>query len=162
MNTPENLRCLTLIAECRKHLGFDKVVGFEAGLGSDDAASWSFAQGQYSISAEGEWRVEQLRKFAPELEYRTIPTPPPKGGKRKASFSMTNFLVMPKGALQPRGAWSFVKFWAGLGNPEAAAGYYPILGWMPLGPARNARSCLPGVALQSAPVSNIPGRSSEQ
>jgi multiple sugar transport system substrate-binding protein len=135
LNTPENLRCLTFLADCRKRLGFEKVVGFEAGLGTDDAASWPFIQGSYSIIAEGEWRVEQLRKYAPQIEYRTVPTPPPKGGKKKASFSMTNFLVMPQGAREPRGAWSFIRFWSGLANPQAAAGFYPILGWMPLGPA---------------------------
>lgn len=135
LNTPENLRCLTFLAECRKRLGFDKVIGFEAGLSTDDGASWPFIKGNFSIIAEGEWRVEQLRQYGPQVEYRTIPTPPPKGGKQKASFSMTNFLVMPKGARQPRGAWEFIKFWAGFGNPAAAAPYYPVLGWMPLAPA---------------------------
>ncbi len=139
LNTPENLRCLKFLLECRNRLGSDKVLRFESGLPSDDGGSWAFIQGQYSVIAEGEWRVEQLRKYGPEIEYKTIAIPPPKGGKPKSGFSMTNFLMMPKGALQPRGGWEFIKFWAGLGNPVAAAGYYPILGWMPLAPAlRNA------------------------
>ena len=134
LNTPENLRTLRFLAESRKRFGFEKVVRFEAGLSTDDAASWPFIHGNYSIMAEGEWRVETLRKYAPDLEYRTIPVPPPKGGKRKASFSMTNFLVMPKAAHEPKGGWEFIRFWAGLDDPEAAAQYYPILGWMPLAP----------------------------
>lgn len=134
LNTPENLRTLQFLANTRKRFGFDKVVRFESGLASDDGASWPFIHGNYSIMAEGEWRVEQLRKYAPHIEYQTVPVPPPRGGKKKASFSMTNFLVMPKGARQPKGGWEFIRFWSGLGDPEKAAGYYPILGWMPLSP----------------------------
>jgi len=138
LNTPQNLNTLNFIADCRKRFGpngFQKVIRFESGLASDDGASWPFIQGNYSIVVDGEWRVEQLRKYAPQIEYRTIPVPPPRGGRKKASFSMTNFLVMPKGAKQAPGAWEFIKFWAGLGNPQAAAPYYPVLGWMPLSPA---------------------------
>jgi len=47
---------------------------------------------------------------------------------------MTNFLVMPKGALEPRGGWEFIRFWTGLDDPESAAGFFPTLGWMPLSP----------------------------
>src|SRR5690349_17875074 len=96
LNTPENLRALRFLTESRKELGFDKVVRFESGLNTDSGASWAFVTGAYSIIAEGEWRVETLRRFAPKLEYRTVPVPPPAGGIRNASFSMTNFLVMPK------------------------------------------------------------------
>jgi|SRR5579871_2317849 len=134
LNRPENLRALRFLAESRKQIGFDKVVRFESGLTSGDGASWPFINGSYSIIAEGEWRVETLRKYAPQLEYRTVPIPPPVGGKRNASFSMTNFLVMPKGAPQPRGAWEYIRFWAGLDDPARSAGFYPILGWMPLSP----------------------------
>ena len=134
LRTPQNLKTLEFLADCRKAIGFDKVEKFEAGLGSDDGVSWAFIQGKHSIIAEGEWRVEQLRKNAPQIEYRTAPTPPPRGGKPRASFSMTNFLIMPKAAREPLGAWEFIKFWAGLANPMAAADYYWKLGWMPLGP----------------------------
>lgn len=134
LNTPENLRTLHYLSESRKRFGFEKVVRFEAGLSTDDAASWPFIHGNYSVIAEGEWRVEELRKYAPKLEYRTTPIPPPSGGKSKASFSMTNFLVIPRGAPQARGGWEFIRFWSGLDSPQSAAGYYPILGWMPLSP----------------------------
>ena len=137
LNTPENLRALNFLADCRKRFGpdgFKKVIRFESGLSSDDGASWPFIQGNYSILVDGEWRVEQLHRYKPDLEYRTIPVPPPKGGKKRASFAMTNFLVMPKGARCPDGAWEFIRFWTGLRNPAAAAQFYPLLGWMPLSP----------------------------
>jgi multiple sugar transport system substrate-binding protein len=134
LNTPENLQALKFLADTRKRFGFDKVVKFESGLASDDGASWSFMHDKYSIIADGEWRVEQLRQYAPEIEYRTATVPPPRGGKPKASFSMTNFLVMPKGAREPKGGWEFIRFWSGLKDPIKAAEFYPIFGWMPLSP----------------------------
>jgi len=154
LNTPENVRALTFMVESRVRLGvetlrrrgnpvststvegrreaLESVTKFQAGLPGDDGASWPFISGLYGMTIDGEWRVEQLRRYAPQLEYRTIPVPPAAGGKRLASFSMVNYLVMPKGARHPDGAWEFLKFWTGLDHPEVAAEMYPWQGWMPV------------------------------
>ncbi|MCW3053119.1 MAG: sugar transporter substrate-binding protein, partial [Chthonomonadales bacterium] len=79
LNTPENLRALEFLVETRKRLGLQEVIRFQSGLASDSGASWPFISGTYSVTLDGEWRVEQLRRYAPHLEYRTIPLPPPKG-----------------------------------------------------------------------------------
>lgn len=132
LNTPENLRALKFIVDSRKRLGLDKVLRFQSGLPSDSGASWPFISGSYAMTIDGEWRVEQLRRYAPHLEYRTVPVPPAKGGKSLASFSMVNYLVIPKGARQPDGAWEFLRFWTGLDRPERAAEFFPWYGWMPV------------------------------
>src|SRR5262249_28749482 len=98
LNTPENLAALTYIVETRKRLGLDRLLRFQSGLPSDSGASWPFINGLYGFTLDGEWRVEQIRRYAPDLQYNTIPIPPPKGGKSLASFSMVNYLIMPKGA----------------------------------------------------------------
>jgi len=132
LNTPENLRALQYIVDARSKLGLDKVLRFQSGLPTDSGAAWPFISGSYGMTMDGEWRVEQLRRYAPQLEYRTIPVPPPRGGKSLASFSMVNYLVIPKQAREPEGAWTFMKFWTGLENPERAAEFFPWYGWMPV------------------------------
>jgi multiple sugar transport system substrate-binding protein len=45
---------------------------------------------------------------------------------------MVNYLVIPKGAREPDGAWEFLRFWTGLQQPERAAEFFPWYGWMPV------------------------------
>ena len=93
-----------------------------------------FIGGAYSMMVDGEWRVEHLRKYAPQLEYHTVFLPAPKGGRERASFSSTNFITIPKSAKEPDGAWEFIRFWTGLQDMRGSAKYYPPFGWMPRGP----------------------------
>jgi multiple sugar transport system substrate-binding protein len=136
VDTPANLRALTFLAECRKALGFDEVVRFESSLnqGQGGNVDWPFISGRYSIVVDGQWRVEQLVRNAPDLEYRAAPIPPPTGGKRHAGWSNGNFMIIPKGAAHPEGAWEFAKFWAGWGDPARAAEFCTWGGWLPLWP----------------------------
>ncbi|HLK60564.1 MAG TPA: ABC transporter substrate-binding protein [Chthonomonadaceae bacterium] len=150
LNTPENLRALEFLVETRKRLGLNEVIRFQSGLPSDSGASWPFISGTFSITVDGEWRVEQMRRSAPKLEYRTIPIPPPAGGKSLASFSSINYLVIPRGARNPEGGWEFTKFWTGLDDPEAAAEFFPWYGWMPLFP-RSAKTPVYEAWLKTVP-----------
>jgi multiple sugar transport system substrate-binding protein len=133
--TPQNLAALTYLANQRKALGYDQVVRFSASLDVNSfAGGWPFISGVYSALPEGQWRVEQLEKFAPKLEYRTFPVPSPKGGVPNAGISGGNFMIVPRGAKQPKGAWEFIKFWSGLSDPDRAAEFYTWGGWLPLTP----------------------------
>lgn len=136
VRTEPNLRALEFLATERKKLGFDQVVRFESGLNTGGfAVEWPFISGAYSVLIDGQWRIEQVGKFAPNLEYRVAPIPPPRGGRPLAGWSNGNFMVIPRAAREPRGAWEFVKFWSGLENPERAAEFYTLGGWLPLSPA---------------------------
>lgn len=136
LNTPENLRTLEFVAETRGTLGFTNVLRFESGLaiglGNMD---WPFITGAYAIFVDGQWRVEQLARYAPNLEYATMPIPPPEGGNSLYGYTSGNFMIIPKGAKHPEGAWEFIKFWSGWDNPERAAEFYTWGGWLPLYPA---------------------------
>jgi len=134
--TPKNLQALDYITESRKRLGFENMVRFNAGLNMNSfSGGWPFIGGAFSITVDGQWRVEQIRKYAPDLEYRTAPIPPPKGGKALAGYSGGNFMIVPRGAKEPKGAWAFIKYWSGLMDPDTAAEFYTWGGWMPLSPA---------------------------
>lgn len=157
LNSPENLRALTFLVNERKKIGFNNVVRFESGLknAASGGGDWPFIGGFYSITLDGMWRVEEIRKYneairksnelilkeggnqallKKELVYMTAPVPPPAGGRKNAGFADGNFLVIPKGAKQAEGAWEFIKFWSGIENPERAGRFYTMGGWMPINP----------------------------
>lgn len=135
IETPKNLAALDYLASSRKRLGYDNVVRFNSGLDMNSfGGGWPFIGGAFSMTIDGQWRVEQIRKYAPNLEYRTAPIPPPKGGPTLAGHSNGNFMIVPKGAKEPEGAWEFIKFWSGLTDPETAAEFYTWGGWLPLTP----------------------------
>ncbi len=133
LDDPGNLRALEFLAEQRKYLGFQNVVRYESGLQTGvGGAEWPFISGSYSIVVDGQWRVQQLAKFAPELEYRTAPIPPPVGGRPNYCHSNGNFILIPRGAKNVKGAWAFAKFWSGLERPERAAEFATWGGWLPI------------------------------
>lgn len=128
-----NLASLQSIVALRKRDGYDAVQRFQSGLNTQSfAGGWPFIAGSYAMAVDGQWRVEQLSKYAPKLEYATAPIPAPKGGLPGAGFANGNFMLIPQSAKQKAGAWDFVKFWSGLENPERAAEFYVMGGWLPL------------------------------
>jgi len=129
---PKNVEALEWMVGRAKKYDFERVLQFEAGLATQYEASWPFISGAYSMVLDGQWRVEQLARYAPELDYRTAPIPPPAGGRMLAGWSNGNFLVMPAGAKNKAGAWAFMRFWSGLDHPERAAEFYTWGGWLPI------------------------------
>lgn len=135
IDAPENLRALEFANERHQKLGFDNVARFMAGIDRDSfAAGWPFIGGHYSITVEAQWRVEQAARYAPNLEYRTAPLPPPAGGRERGGYVLGNFMMIPRGARETAGAWEFVKFWSGIENPERAGELAALGGWLPMLP----------------------------
>ncbi|MCX5670925.1 MAG: ABC transporter substrate-binding protein [Planctomycetota bacterium] len=131
---PKNVEALEWITSRADRYGFERILQFESGLSTTMAASWPFISGAYAMVLDGQWRVEQLAKYAPELEYRVAPLPPPKGGKPLACWSNGNFTIIPSGARNKAGAWAFMRFWSGVDKPERAAEFYTWGGWLPITP----------------------------
>lgn len=137
LNTPQNVRALKAIVDYRKKIGFENAVRFQAGLNNiEGAASWAFMSGDLSITYDGQWRVEELRKFAPDMDYRVYPIPAPaEGGTPLGGVVGGNYMIVPISAKQKQGAWEFLKFWTGLNNPDRAAAFYNLGGWLPYSPS---------------------------
>ncbi|MFZ4507227.1 MAG: ABC transporter substrate-binding protein [Fimbriimonas sp.] len=137
LNTEQNLNALEAIVRYRKRVGFENAVRFMAGLNNiEGAASWAFMHGDLSVTYDGQWRVEELRKFKPDMDYRVYPIPPPReGGTPRGGQVGGNYMIVPISAKQKAGAWEFLKFWTGLNNPDRAATFYNLGGWLPYSPA---------------------------
>ncbi len=135
LDTPEQERALSYIVDQHKKTGFSRVIQFLAGLGSEQGATWPFITGQQAVVLDGEWRVLQMKKYAPNIDYRVAPLPPASvGGVPLASYSANSYLTIPTGAKHPDGAWAFIKFWSGLDNPSASAKFNVSFGWLPSSP----------------------------
>jgi multiple sugar transport system substrate-binding protein len=134
IETPQNLAAMQYIVQAHQQLGFDNIVRFNAGLGSEQGASWPFISDQQAIVLDGEWRVKQLAQYAPHLNYRVALLPPPVGGTPLASYTGTSYLTIPAGAKHAEGAWEFIKFWQGLDDPARAAPFNVSFGWLPNSP----------------------------
>jgi multiple sugar transport system substrate-binding protein len=136
IESPANLRCLEFLASERKKLGFEQVTRFQSGLDTlSMKAGWPFVPGSYSMVLDGQWRVEELRKYSPDLEYRVAPLPPPKGGVAGAGTTGGNFMIVPRSGQNKKGAWDFIRWWSGLKDPIVAAKNYVKGGWLPLMPS---------------------------
>lgn len=131
IDTPQNVAALKHLVEERKRLGYDEVVRFYSAQGSDFGGAWAFIQGSYGIVLDGQWRAEQLRRYAPDVPYRVFACPSPAGGPPLAGQSNGNFIVIPKGARNVPGAWDFVKWWSGLTDPNTAAEPFVKMAQMP-------------------------------
>jgi multiple sugar transport system substrate-binding protein len=133
LDRPENLRCLESLVALRKRDGYEDVQRFQSGLNTASfAGGWPFIAGAYAATVDGQWRVEQIAKYAPGLEYATAPVPAPRDGTPGAGVANGNFMLVPHSAKQKAGAWDFIKFWSGLSEPERAAAFYVEGGWLPL------------------------------
>ena len=133
LDTPQNLRCLQSLVALRKRDGYDEVQRFEAGLNTlSFGGGWPFISGYFAATMDGQWRVQQIAKYAPNLHYATAPIPAPIGGTPGAGLSNGNFMLIPRDAKEKAGAWDFVKFWSGLSDPDRAAQFYVDGGWLPL------------------------------
>jgi multiple sugar transport system substrate-binding protein len=132
LDDPRNLECLRQLVALRKRDRYDAVNRFQSGLNTASfAGGWPFIAGAYAMTMDGPWRVEQIAKYAPDLEYETALVPPPKGGNPGAGRGSGNFMIVPKSAKGKAGAWDFIKFWSGLTDPETAAEFYVWGGWLP-------------------------------
>lgn len=132
LNTPANERALAFLVKEMNAMGFDNYVRFTAGFGSDSGEAWSFLAGKQTIVLDGQWRVEQMGKVAPNFKYRVFPLPPPVGGVPLSGFTNGNQMIIPSGAKEPQGAMAFIKFWSGITDPEVAADFITWGGWLPM------------------------------
>jgi multiple sugar transport system substrate-binding protein len=131
LDSPANRRALEYLVAERKRLGFERVTRFDSAQNAGFGLEWPFASGSVSMTLDGQWRIEQLAKYAPQLEYGVIPLPPPQGGQTLAGFADGNFMIVPHGAKHSAGAWALIRFWSGLADPERAAELFSWGGWLP-------------------------------
>ena len=130
-DTPANRRAAEFVVGNERRLGFDRVGRFLSSQAADTGMTQPLIAGNLSILLDGQWRVKQTAQFAPDLPYCVAPLPPPRGGDPLASMTDPNYLMIPRAAACPRGAWAFMKFWLGMDDAEAGGRNVGDMGWLP-------------------------------
>ena len=120
MNTPEAVEALDYIVKGYEIVGgYEKAKSFESGFQGKE--NDCFIVGQVAMKIDGDWILNGLARYAPELELHGDPAPVPddrynhKG--RFANEKDTNVtwmggfsLAIPKGAKNPEDGWKLIKF----------------------------------------------------
>jgi multiple sugar transport system substrate-binding protein len=135
LNTPDMVEALTAMVEQRKSVGFQNAQRFWASQNTGSSTgAWPFIDGAVSITYDGQWRVEEIRKYKPNMDYRVWPIPPPEGGRPLPGSIGGNYMIIPVAAKNKKGAFEWLKFWSGLTQPNRAAKFENWGGWLPLSP----------------------------
>lgn len=84
-----------------------KVVDPFAGNPGDGGA---FANGRVSMVVQGNWYVDTIQRYKPDLNYGIAPIPVAEGVKGPVTWSGGWSVVIPKGAKHPQEAFEFMKY----------------------------------------------------
>ena len=131
VDTPQNRAALQFIVDQVKRLGKDNVQRFIAAQPADTGLSAPLLTGNYSILVDGQWKVKQTADVAPGFPYVVAPMPAAVPNLPMVSRTNANYMVIPREAKEPEGAWEFMKFWIGFDNAEAAGTNIADMGWLP-------------------------------
>lgn len=72
-----------------------------------------FVTERVAFAITGDWFLNTMAKFAPELDYGLTIMPVPASGDESATWAGGWSMVIPQGAKNPEGAWEFLQYIAG-------------------------------------------------
>ena len=109
-NDEHNVAALDWMGGYSQRLGPDKVAAFNSGFGDYMSTQNPIFAGKEAMKQVGEWFIQFNKRFAPELEIRMIPAPPPAGGRENCTTFGGSVFTIPAGLQNPGAAWKFIKF----------------------------------------------------
>jgi ABC-type glycerol-3-phosphate transport system substrate-binding protein len=113
----ENVRAFRWVQSFMKKYGGYTVKKFVSGFGQYSSPQNAFLAGKVAMVMQGVWMGLNIRRFAPELEWGAAPFPTVTRDLYGTTPYQTDVFVIPKGALDPEGAFAFLSFMA---RPENA------------------------------------------
>jgi multiple sugar transport system substrate-binding protein len=72
-----------------------------------------FITGRMAFTINGDWWLNTLPEYAPDMEFGLALIPVPKEGDESATWAGGWSMVIPQGARNPEGAWKFMQYIAG-------------------------------------------------
>ncbi len=120
MNTPEAREALDYIVKGYDIVGgYEKAKSFESGFQNKE--NDCFVLGQVAMKIDGDWILNTLGRYAPELDFEATPAPVPddrfnhKGRFANEKDTFVTWcggfsLAIPKGAKNTEDAWMLIKF----------------------------------------------------
>ena len=117
-NHPKNVEALRWLASYAKKYDISRMQSFEATFGSNSTPNGPFFVGKVAMWQCGEWALEHIRRYAPNLEWGWFPMPIPPGGRPSTTGAGGSVFVIPTATRHPEEAWEFLDW---LSRPHAVA-----------------------------------------
>jgi multiple sugar transport system substrate-binding protein len=121
-NDPKIVEALAWYRSYADTYGADEVAAFREGLASERGGALDpFLAARFAMQDQGPWKLGDIKKFG-EAEFRYGVVPPPRAGEEpQANWTWGDIQVIPRGSKDPAAAAEFVKFTAGVNDPEGYA-----------------------------------------
>jgi len=107
-NHPKNVAALRWMASYGKKYDISRMQNFESSFGSTASPSGPFFVGKVAMWQTGEFALQHIRKYAPDLEWGWFPLPSPPGGRPRSTTAGGSVFVIPKATKHPEQAWTFL------------------------------------------------------
>lgn len=120
LDTPESEEALDFLVKGYDQLGgYTNAKAFESGFLNRENSP--FYVGTVAMMINGDWTLNELSRYAPQLDFGVVPAPVPddrffhRGRFAKEPFTYTTWsggfcFVIPKGAKRVDDAWEYIKF----------------------------------------------------
>lgn len=121
-NDPKLVETLAWYRSYADRYDAKKVAAFREGLASERGGALDpFLAGKFAMQDQGPWKLGDIRKFGdPTFKYGVVS--PPRAGEEPASnWTWGDIQIIPRGTKEPSAAAEFVKFTAGVNDPEGYA-----------------------------------------
>jgi multiple sugar transport system substrate-binding protein len=88
--------------------GYEKVSAFASSFtpGQNQDA---FTIGKVAMQVDGDWKIQNLKKYSPDVKYGVSPLPLPPNG-HVTNYAGGFSLTLPKGTKQPDAGWQFISW----------------------------------------------------
>ncbi|MCX7767180.1 MAG: extracellular solute-binding protein, partial [Candidatus Sumerlaeia bacterium] len=107
LTSPACVEALEWEAKLFEKLGRKKLILKRSSFGY--GSQHGFLSGQLSMIVQKSSFVQEIQKFAPNLDYGVAPLPIPAGGK-PAVMAGPVWIGIPRGSKHPDAAWEYIKF----------------------------------------------------
>jgi multiple sugar transport system substrate-binding protein len=120
-NSPETAASYQWQVDIYKKYGVDKLAKFKSSFGGD--AQSPFYIGKLAMMFNGEWTIDGIAKYAPNLKYgiATIPYPKDRSDLKGSMFLSSNVWNISAKSKNPDAAWNLLSYLAGKENMKANA-----------------------------------------
>jgi multiple sugar transport system substrate-binding protein len=107
MNHPQTVRGCEWMVERAEEWDIEVIDTFSEAFGG--GAQQAFTSGLVSMEFGGSWMIANHDRYAPDLDYMTMPHPWPTDEGRKATWAGGWSYVIPKGAPNQDAGWEFLE-----------------------------------------------------
>src|SRR5262249_5133105 len=107
LTAPEWVAAFEWEATYPKQYGIQDMQTFREGF--QGAANNPFFLGKLAMMNHGSWMLNDIPRYAPQLDYDVAPVPPPPG-KQPTSFAGGFVMGLPNGAKSRDESWKFIRF----------------------------------------------------